>query len=608
MLQLGLRARAEGRHSQAHAAFNEVLHQQPGQPDALHLLAELAQSQGQLAAAEALLVSLLQQHPHRAQAWFRLGDVQEDLGRISDAEQSFGQAAKLKPDHAEALYNRARLLHQLHRSAEAAGSLEETLKLSTPTPALRAQMLQLLALLLDEGGQLQQALGTLDQALLLAPERAALHHNRAVLLQRLAQSTQALTAHDRALALGLDAAHAHYNRGNSLQGLGRSEEALTAYRNALAREPQHDLALYDIARLRWRLGDAGFTEELDAAALAAPHSATALGIKGRLLLRAGRHAEATLAYTAAAGLGNNVAGYFDGLGQALSRLGRFEEALAAHRRAVELAPLQTSTHISLASSLLQAADASAACEAAQAAVELDPLDQQAWAILGLAWRAKGDHREAWLNDYGNQVQVYDLEPPDGWASSEAFNLALAKELTQRHTDAQAPIDQTLRHGSQTLGDIFDQDLPLVNQLKGRIKQAVNRYLIHLSALPEDPRHPLRSRVRADWRFTDSWSSRLRSGGFHTNHVHSHGWISSCYYVAVPPAVTQGPQSEDAGPGWITFGVPDITVPGCVFGIKRAEKPRAGRLVLFPSFMWHGTVPFADPHARLTVAFDVVPQS
>jgi hypothetical protein len=30
------------------------------------------------------------------------------------------------------------------------------------------------------------------------------------------------------------------------------------------------------------------------------------------------------------------------------------------------------------------------------------------------------------------------------------------------------------------------------------------------------------------------------------------------------------------------------------------------LVLFPSFFWHGTVPFTRGERRLTAAFDVVP--
>jgi hypothetical protein len=29
-------------------------------------------------------------------------------------------------------------------------------------------------------------------------------------------------------------------------------------------------------------------------------------------------------------------------------------------------------------------------------------------------------------------------------------------------------------------------------------------------------------------------------------------------------------------------------------------------VLFPSYMWHGTVPFGGDTTRLTIAFDIVP--
>jgi hypothetical protein len=80
-----------------------------------------------------------------------------------------------------------------------------------------------------------------------------------------------------------------------------------------------------------------------------------------------------------------------------------------------------------------------------------------------------------------------------------------------------------------------------------------------------------------------------------------GWISSAYYVAVPDAAGDA----EAKQGWIKFGEPnfDARLPDAV---KRAVQPKPGRLVLFPSYMWHGTVPFHSDAARTTIAFDVVP--
>lgn len=606
LLNQGLQAKAEGRIAAAWSAFTAVLKHDPEQPHALQLLGEIAQAQGNRTGAVALLERALRADPELPYAWSRLGSIKEGLGDAPAAEACHRRAAELKPDFAEALYNRARLLRHLADPTAAASCLAQALGCQTGPPTLLAQMLQLQALLQEDANQLEPALTTLDQALQVTPLRAALHHNRGVLLHRLARPAEALAAHTEALRLGLDAADAHYNCGNSLQSLGRSAEALVAYRAALSREPTHALALYDIARLRWRLGDADFAADLEAAATAAPSSAVAPGIKGRLLLRAGRYEEAAAAYAQATALADTHAGYIDGLAQALARLGRVDEALAAHRRAVELAPQQAATHISHASSLLQCGQVALAAHVAEAAVRLDPLDQQAWAYLGLAWRACGDDREAWLNDYQQQVQVYDLLPPEGWSNMASFNQALAAALEPQHTDAAAPIDQTLRHGSQTLGNIFEQGHPLVMQLKARIAETVDRYVAHIESLPRDDAHPLRSRTSRRWRFTDSWSSRLRSSGFHTNHVHPHGWISSCYYVAVPSVVMNETDAAQAQAGWIHFGAPDIQVPGRETNVRRAERPRAGRLVLFPSFMWHGTVPFTDQQHRLTVAFDVMP--
>jgi hypothetical protein len=62
------------------------------------------------------------------------------------------------------------------------------------------------------------------------------------------------------------------------------------------------------------------------------------------------------------------------------------------------------------------------------------------------------------------------------------------------------------------------------------------------------------------------------------------------------------QTQD---GVLTFGQPSIvTTPA--LPAEFSVRPSVGMLVLFPSYFWHGTVPFFSDQARLTVAFDVVP--
>jgi hypothetical protein len=62
------------------------------------------------------------------------------------------------------------------------------------------------------------------------------------------------------------------------------------------------------------------------------------------------------------------------------------------------------------------------------------------------------------------------------------------------------------------------------------------------------------------------------------------------------------EREDAG--WLTLGEPDSLL-GIDLAPWRKIEPKVGQLVLFPSTMWHGTVPF-EHGERMTVAFDVAP--
>lgn len=595
----GLRALTAGKHDVAQAFLERALRESPAAPEAPAALGQIAAQRQQWADAEAWFLRSLQLRAGQPRVWVARGQMLEMLQRPAAAAEAFAQAVLHQPDLAVAHYEHARLRRDLGERERALQAARDAARLGPQD----ANALQLLAMLQEESGELAAALPTLDAALRLAPDRAALHHNRGVLLHRLGRHAESLAAHERAQGLGLDVAEAHYNLGNTLQALGCADAALAAYRCALALQPLHALSLYDLAKLRWALGHADFTAELDAAERAAPESDVPPGLLGLLQLRAERGEAAADAYRRAAALAPATVAYADGLGQALCLLGRHEESCIAHRQAVALAPDGVTVLSNAARSLYAAGQPAEGLALAERAFALAPENQHALALVGTGWRLTGDPRAEWLNDLDRCVAVIDIEPPAGWADIASFNAALAEELTRLHTDAQAPIDQTLRHGTQTRGDLFDLDLPLVQALKRQITTAISTWLANL---PAEPGHPFLGRLPAPpraWRFTDSWSSRLRRSGFHTNHIHSHGWLSSCYYVATPPSALH----DGSRDGWIKFGEPDLPEPlRSSLPASRMEAPQPGRLALFPSYLWHGTTPFQDEAYRLTVAFDVLP--
>jgi hypothetical protein len=94
--------------------------------------------------------------------------------------------------------------------------------------------------------------------------------------------------------------------------------------------------------------------------------------------------------------------------------------------------------------------------------------------------------------------------------------------------------------------------------------------------------------------------RLHDQGFHISHIHPSGWLSSACYISLPPEI-DGTSTQGA----LTFGVPDAAL-GLDLQPRRIVHPRPGMLAIFPSFMWHGTLPFESESPRLTVAFDALP--
>jgi len=307
----------------------------------------------------------------------------------------------------------------------------------------------------------------------------------------------------------------------------------------------------------------------------------------RLLSEAGRHAKVdSLIPLLRAQHGDHL---FFSLIEAVtaSEAGDFSRADQQFKRAAGQGGLLSLPHVR---HLIRTGDATQAATLAEAFVSKHPRNQGAWGLLATAWRLTGDSRHDWLVHRPGLVRVIDLD-----ISAQAMD-ALAARLRVLHVARYHPFDQSLRGGTQTAGKLFRHQDPELREIHDLMRRAVRAHLDELP--PVDAAHPLLGRDRSRFRFTDSWSVRLVDGGHHVSHFHPQGTISSAFYVTYPQDPRQTGHS-----GWLSIGEP----PECLqtgLGPLQMIEPKVGRLVLFPSFLWHGTRPFPRGE-RMTIAFDTV---
>lgn len=284
--------------------------------------------------------------------------------------------------------------------------------------------------------------------------------------------------------------------------------------------------------------------------------------------------------------------------QHMQKAGEGQASLAAARIAYSGAPTAPAIVDALVVAELMCGDGQGALRAIAPLRAAQPNNQHWIAHEATALRILEDPRYEHLIRVDEHVRPHDLPVPEGYDTIEDFNRDFIAALDEERSFSHHPIDQSLRIGVQTTQSLMQMKHPVVQAYLRALDGPIRDYMDEIGNGPD---HPLSRRNTGDYTITGCWSVRLKPGGYHVSHVHPEGWISSAYYASVPEETLSG----EGHAGWIQFGQPPFrTTPE--LGPERWVQPRAGLLVLFPSYMWHGTHPIGDGAERITAPFDAVP--
>jgi tetratricopeptide (TPR) repeat protein len=484
----------------------------------------------------------------------------------------------------------------------AQGRADEALAVTTPLAARADASVSILgthAAALKALKRTEEALPFNERAAAAFPQSAVAWHNLAATLGDLGRGDEARAAAEAAFRLGLDGAPTWTVFARALVATGELDAAEAAYRETLRRAPADPALAAELANLVWmRGGDLAAAQAvLDQAFHTGAPPSPLLREKARLFEAAGDPDQgARLLALAVARMPDDLPLVLSAA-QAAVETGRPAEAERFLGMALAAAPDRPDVINQATIVHLAAGRPEAALAAVRRGLELYPENQSLWGWAASAARAAGDPLYGELCAYDEMVAAYDLETPAGWTSLAAYLADLAAALSKLHRFARHPFQQSLRHGSQTMQPLLGSPEPAIRAFFAAIDAPIRAHMERLGRGPD----PLRRRNTGRYRIEGAWSVSLQPGGFHKDHFHPEGWLSSAFYVETPAAALETPDRQ----GWIRFGRPPIALSPDL-APAHYVRPKPGRLVLFPSYMWHGTEPFTTDERRMTVAFDVVP--
>ncbi len=552
-----------GMHQAACAPFRRAMELAPDNP---HLLANFATALRRIARldeAASLWRRAVSLAPAFGQAWLDLGLTELDRNRLEEAGEAFKQATVVMPTCAAAWHGLASTLEARDRSAQA-----------------------------------EQALRS---ALTCEPQQPAILIHLGHLLRRQARLEEALACYAEARRVGADTPELLDAQAGALLDSGRIDAAIVTARRLTAAHPRFAPGQRTLATILWEYGEgAGQADNplscFAGAVSAHPDDAQLRFAYAKLLKQTGQ-GESALEHVAElrARSGHPLFRQFEA--DTLESLGRSEQAARIYDELYHKHGIREPDFLNAYTRhLLKTGQWPAAAAIAEEALAREPHNQEAWAYLATSWRLLGDPREFWLCDYERFIALVDIDVPAGYADIQQFLCALETALLPLHQASREPVQQSLRRGTQTAGNLFGRAEPAILAVERSICSAAERWV---ETLPDDDGHPFLNRKARRICMRGAWSVKLSSTGHHVNHVHHQGWISSAFYVSLPPVMRA---SRDHA-GSIRFGQPPSDL-GLKLPERRVLHPRPGSLALFPSYMWHGTVPFHDSAFRLTVACDM----
>ena len=448
-----------------------------------------------------------------------------------------------------------------------------------------------LSLALDGQQKYAEAVASYRNALKLQPNTPDLLFNLGIALSNLNRFDEAETAYRQAIRLNPNFFEAYGNLGTVLQRQGKLGEAITCYQHGLKINPQDARGYFNLGTA---LRDEGLLDDAVASYQQAirlfPNYTDAYNNLGETLRDRGDMDDAVRNYQVALTLNPNHPGANYNMGEFLYLAQRFDEAVAYFERS-QLDDWQARSMYCLYKAERFDDFKTNLDEIVRTTRHTAPFMATLATHYAINFGVEDPYNFCKNGfDFVYQNSIPELAEP---------NSPLLRQLLHdiEHTDIAERVQGMLYNGKQSAGNLFKRPEPSFRRLGELVKQ---EFVNYKNRFADGDCELIRSFPK-ELEFTSSWYVRIRRGGYVDRHIHEVGWISGAVYLALPT------DKKDPTEGCFEYGTHGDNYPkkhdNFPVGIAT---PKVGDIVLFPSSLFHRTIPFSSDEIRICIAFDLKP--
>ena len=480
-----------------------------------------------------------------------------------------------------------------------------------------------LAVQYHQNNNLQDAQNYYNKVLELDPKHLSAHNNLGGIFQKLGDPQKAKNCYERAIEINPNYVDAYNNLGIIFKELGKNQKAKECYEKAIKIDPNYVDAHYNLGIAFKELGDLQKAKDCYEKTIELnPNYENAHNNLGTIFQDLGEYQKAITCYEKAIAINPNYSNPYTNLGTIFLNLKEYQRAEDCYRKSIELKSNSPMALINKGKILFEKG------EFELSLIDFDNcnnFDSRSWALSSLYALGKIDEiykrieENSQLDEKNIGVAAFSSfiaykekkntthnfcpNPIDFIHHSnlsshlQNFNSFITEIIKELHNVniVWEPFGKTTVRGFQSKANLFREPQKTVQNLKSIIITEIESY--YLKFKNENCSFIKRWPSKYD---LAAWHVILKKQGHQYPHIHPGGWLSGVIYLKVVPSFKKNE-------GAIEFSLNgkqyyDAESP------KLLHLPKTGDIVIFPSSLHHKTIPFSADTDRISIAFDLVPNS